>query len=199
MARAETGPIPETEIKFKRAFLFFGRKAIKKVGVFTDYLMEIDVHLLIHFTRVSIGIGHMQEIADPTVSTTIYLAVIFVKIPLMYSYIRFLYRLFNICPTPASWCDFPECVEHLFHVRLGEVNQNRTAMRTVIRVVALGQLIDQIARGVIIQGVIGLDGAFAGHHDSQLRPVFLDGHFLGQEEHITSHRYPTQSLLPSSR
>lgn len=58
-------------------------------------------------------------------------------------------------------------------------------MRAVIWVVTLGQLVDEVARGVIIQGVIGLDGPFAGHHDGQLSPVFLDGHFLGQEEHVT--------------
>ena len=58
-------------------------------------------------------------------------------------------------------------------------------MRAVIRVVTLGQLIDEIPCGVIIQCVVGLDGAFAGHHDGQLSPVFLDGHFLGQEEHVT--------------
>lgn len=80
---------------------------------------------------------------------------------------------------------FLNAPEHLFHVRLGEVDQDGTAVGAVIRIVTLGQLIDQIARGVIIQGVIGLDGAFAGHHDSQLRPVFLDGHLLGQEEHVT--------------
>ena len=33
--------------------------------------------------------------------------------------------------------------------------------------------------------MIGLDGAFAGHHDGQLSPVFLDGHFLSQKEHVT--------------
>ena len=80
---------------------------------------------------------------------------------------------------------FLNASEHLFHVRLGEVNQNRTAMRAVIRVVALGQLIDEIACRVIVQCVVGLDGAFARHHDGQLSPVFLDGHFLGQEEHVT--------------
>ena len=32
MARAETGPIPETEIKFKRAFLFFGLQNHKEDG-----------------------------------------------------------------------------------------------------------------------------------------------------------------------
>ena len=68
---------------------------------------------------------------------------------------------------------FLNASEHLFHVGLGEVDQDRTAMRAVIRVVTLGQLVDQIACGVIIQGVISLDGSFAGHHDGQLRPVFL--------------------------
>ena len=58
-------------------------------------------------------------------------------------------------------------------------------MRAVIRVVTLGQLINQIACRVIVQRVVSLDGAFAGHHDSQFRPVFLDGHFLGQKEHVT--------------
>ena len=80
---------------------------------------------------------------------------------------------------------FLNASEHLFHVRFGEVDQDGTAVGTVIRVVTLGQLVDQIACGVIIQHVVGLDGAFAGHHDGQLSPVFLDGHFLGQKEHIT--------------
>ena len=53
-------------------------------------------------------------------------------------------------------------------------------MRAVIGVVTLGQLVDQVACRVIVQRVVGLDGAFAGHHDGQLRPVFLDRHFLGQ-------------------
>ena len=75
--------------------------------------------------------------------------------------------------------------EHLFHIRLGEVDQDGTAVGAVIRVVTLGQLVDEVARGVIIQGVIGLDGPLAGHHDGQLRSVFLDGHFLGQKEHVT--------------
>ena len=52
-------------------------------------------------------------------------------------------------------------------------------------VVTLGQLIDQIPCRVIVQCVVCFDRAFAGHHDGQFRPVFLDGHFLGQEEHIT--------------
>ena len=73
---------------------------------------------------------------------------------------------------------FLNASEHLFHVRLGEVNQDGTAVGTVIRVVTLGQLVDQIPCGVIVQCVIGLDGAFARHHDGQFSPVFLYGHFL---------------------
>ena len=80
---------------------------------------------------------------------------------------------------------FLNASKHLFHVRLGEVDQDGTAVGAVIRVVTLGQLVDEIPCRVIIQSVIGLDRPFAGHHDSQLRPVFLNGHFLGQEEHVT--------------
>ena len=86
---------------------------------------------------------------------------------------------------PETGVIFLNASEHLFHIRLGEVNQDRTAMRGSYRVVTLGQLVDQVACRVIVQRVVGLDGAFAGHHDGQLCPVFLDRHFLGQKEHIT--------------
>ena len=169
------------------------------MGVFPDHLVQVDLHLLIHFARVGIGIGHMQEIADSAVSTTMYLAVIFVKIPLMYSYIIFLYCLINICPFPQTGVIFLNASEHLFHIRLGEVNQDRTAMRAVIGVITLGQLIDQIACRVIVQRVVGLDGAFAGHHDGHSARYFLMTLPWSRGACHTSHRCPTRSLLPSSR
>ena len=74
--------------------------------------------------------------------------------------------------------------EHLFHVRLGKVNQNRTSVWTVIRVVTLRELVEELSSRVVIDPMVGLDGPLAGHHYSQLCSVFLDRNFLGQKEHI---------------
>ena len=35
--------------------------------------------------------------------------------------------------------------EHLFHIRLGEMYQNRTAMWTVVRIVTLRELIEELS------------------------------------------------------
>ena len=80
---------------------------------------------------------------------------------------------------------FLNAAEHFFHIRLGKVNQDRPAVWAVIRIVTLGQLKEQVTRRIVIQTVIGLDGAFAAHHNGQLCSIFLDGNFLGQEQHIT--------------
>ena len=80
---------------------------------------------------------------------------------------------------------FLNATEHLFHVRLGEVNQNRTSVWTVVGVVTLGKLIEELSSRVVIDTVVSLDGPLAGHHNGQLCSVFLDRNFLGQKEHVT--------------
>ena len=39
---------------------------------------------------------------------------------------------------------FLNASEHFFHIRLGEMHQNRTSMRTVLWVVALRELIKEL-------------------------------------------------------
>ena len=60
---------------------------------------------------------------------------------------------------------FLNATEHFFHIRLSKVDQDRPAMWAVVRIVTLGQLKEQVTRRVVIQTVIGLDGAFAAHHN----------------------------------
>ena len=69
---------------------------------------------------------------------------------------------------------FLNATEHLFHVRLGKVNQNRTSVWTVIGVVTLRELIEELSSRVVINTMVGLDGPLAGHHNGQLCSVFLD-------------------------
>ena len=56
---------------------------------------------------------------------------------------------------------FLNAAEHFFHIRLGKVDQDWSAVWTIIGIVTLGQLKEQITRRIVIQTVIGLDGAFA--------------------------------------
>ena len=60
---------------------------------------------------------------------------------------------------------FLNATEHLFHVRLGKVNQNRTSVWTVIGVVTLRELIEELSSRVVINTMIGLDRPLAGHHN----------------------------------
>ena len=60
---------------------------------------------------------------------------------------------------------FLNATEHLFHVRLGKVNQNRTSVWTVVGVVTLGELIEELSSRVIIDTVVSLDRPLAGHHN----------------------------------
>ncbi len=55
--RSNDGPeldrsIPRLRSSLKELFLFFGRKAIEKVSVFPNHLVQIDMHLLVHFTKL---------------------------------------------------------------------------------------------------------------------------------------------------
>ena len=61
---------------------------------------------------------------------------------------------------------FLNTTEHLFHIRLGEMHQNRTSMWTVIGVVTLRKLIKELSSRVVIDTMVGLDRPLAGHHDS---------------------------------
>ena len=60
---------------------------------------------------------------------------------------------------------FLNAAEHIFHIRLGKIDQDRSAVWAVVRIVTLGQLKEQVTRRVVIETVIGLDGAFAAHHN----------------------------------
>ena len=60
---------------------------------------------------------------------------------------------------------FLDTSEHLFHVRLGKVNQNRTSVWTVIGVVAFRELIEELSSRVVINTMVGLDRPLAGHHN----------------------------------
>ena len=60
---------------------------------------------------------------------------------------------------------FLNATEYLFHVRLGKVNQNRTSVWTVIGVITLRELIEELSSRVIIDTVVSLDRPLAGHHN----------------------------------
>ena len=60
---------------------------------------------------------------------------------------------------------FLNATEYLFHVRLGKVNQNRTSVGTVVWIVTLGELVEELSSRVIINTMVGLDGPLAGHHN----------------------------------
>ena len=60
---------------------------------------------------------------------------------------------------------FLNATEHLFHVRLGKVHQNRTSMWTVVWVVTLGELVEELSSRVIINAMVSLDRSLAGHHN----------------------------------
>ena len=80
---------------------------------------------------------------------------------------------------------FLNASEHLFHIRLGKMHQNRTSVGTVIGIVTLRKLIEELSSRMVIDTMVGLDRPFAGHHNSQLCSIFLDRNFLGQKEHVT--------------
>ena len=40
---------------------------------------------------------------------------------------------------------FLNATEHFFHIRLGEMHQNRTSMGTVVRIVTLRELIEELS------------------------------------------------------
>ena len=60
---------------------------------------------------------------------------------------------------------FLNATEHLFHVRFGKVDQNRASVGTVVGVVALRELIEELSSRVVINTMVGLDGPLAGHHN----------------------------------
>ena len=60
---------------------------------------------------------------------------------------------------------FLNATEHLFHVRLSKMHQNRTSVWTVVGVVTLGKLIEELSSRVAINTMVGLDGPLAGHHN----------------------------------
>ena len=80
---------------------------------------------------------------------------------------------------------FLNASEHLFHIRLGKMHQNRTSVGTVIGIVTLRKLIEELSSRMVIDTMVGLDRPLAGHHNSQLCSIFLDRNFLGQKEHVT--------------
>ena len=55
--------------------------------------------------------------------------------------------------------------EHLFHIRLGEMHQNRTSVGAVVGVITLRELIEELSSRVVINTMVGLDGPLAGHHN----------------------------------
>ena len=60
---------------------------------------------------------------------------------------------------------FLNASEHLFHIRLGEMYQNRASVGTVIGIVTLRKLIKELSGRMVIDTMIGLDRSLAGHHD----------------------------------
>lgn len=109
--RARFGPIPETEIAQKSCFSS-GRKSHRRWGL--PELLGADRCTLVHLQRNGIGIAYMQEMI-PAVSTTMYLAVIFVKIANVFVQDSFIVWLIFNSRRP---CDFPEYVGTSFHIRL---------------------------------------------------------------------------------
>ena len=60
---------------------------------------------------------------------------------------------------------FLNATEHLFHIRLGKMHQNRTSVWTVVWIVTLGELVEKLSSRVVIDTMVSFDGPLAGHHN----------------------------------